>query len=201
MSYRYTLLMLVDSNLKRAKVGRNCPKTPPYFRCAGDVICTYTVNLGMRTWPSVEMIKERQYTDIVIALGMNHCKQLNDYGESQGRAISELVGFYQDLRRYVPMARLYYVEVPPSVDSRINANIQRYNRTMCMMLSSIRVTVVTVPEQFYAEDGTLKLEYARPRELLPGFRGQMLHLSDDAQNIYGYAIQRVICRTARKRMR
>ena len=70
------------------------------------------------------------------------------------------------------------------------------------MLASIWVTIVTVPEQFNAEDGTLKAEYARPRELLTGSRADRSYmmLRDDAQNIYGYVIQRVICKTT-KRMR
>ena len=71
MSYK---LCFIDSNLKRIKVGRNCPREPPYFRCAGDVFCPYTVNPGLRTWPSMARIVREQYTDIVIALGMNHCK-------------------------------------------------------------------------------------------------------------------------------
>ena len=60
------------------------------------------------------------------------------------------------------------------------------------MLASIWVTVVTVPEQFNAEDGTLKPEHARPRELLTGSRADRSYmmLRDDVQNIYGYIIYR-----------
>jgi hypothetical protein len=122
----YNLLLLVDSNLKRAKVGRRCPKQAPYFRCNGDVNCIYKVDKSHAAWPSVAYIREKQYTDIVIALGMNHCRILDDNGESQGRAVSELFGFYQELQHCVPMARLYFVKVPPSVDTMINRNIQRY---------------------------------------------------------------------------
>lgn len=133
---------------------------------------------------------------------MNHCKILNDGGESQGQAVADLYEFYQSLLRQRPMKlRLYFVKVPPSVDSRINDNIRRYNNTMCMMLSKSKVTIVHVPEQFYAEDGTLKTEYARASELWSGYRGQRLHLSDEAQNVHCYVIQRVICKTARQRVR
>ena len=194
------VLLLVDSNLKRLKVGKNCPKHVPHFRCAGDNECVYKVDLNHRLWPSLDMIKQKQYTDIVIGLGMNHCKILNDSGESQGQAISDLFGFFQDMLRQKDV-RLYFVKVPPSVDSRINDNIQRYNRTMCMLLSKYKVTIVHVPEQFYAEDGTLKIEYARASELRTDFHGQKLHLSNDAQNVLCYVIQRVICKRARERMR
>ena len=197
---RMKVLLLVDSNLKRLKVGRSCPKLVPYFRCAGDNECVYKVDLNHRSWPSIEKIRQRQYTDVVIALGMNHCKILNDDGESQGRAVSELFEFYLEMLRQTEV-RLYFVKVPPSVDSRINDNIRRYNSTMCMLLSKYKVTIVHVPEQFYADDGTLKTEYARANELRTDFHGQKLHLSNDAQNVYCYVIQRVICKTAGKRKR
>ena len=113
----------------------------------------------------------------------------------------ELNEYYRELRSRVPNARLYYVKVPPSVDGEINANIQRYNRTMCLMLGNLAVTIVPVLAHLYAEDGRLKPEYARQRELQVGYAGQKLHLSDEAQNKQGYVIQRVICKTAKQRMR
>jgi hypothetical protein len=69
------------------------------------------------------------------------------------------------------------------------------------MLSSLQVTIVHVPEHFFADDGTLKPEYARAKEMQVGFSGQKLHLSDKAQNQHGFVIQRVICKTAKRRMR
>ena len=200
--FRMKVLLLVDSNLKRLKVGKTCPKEIPYFRCDGDNLCLYKVVPNHRSWPTLALINQQRYTDIVVALGMNHCKILNDCGESQGQAVADLFEFYQKVLCHASInVRMYFVEVPPSVDSRINDNIQRYNSTMCMMLSKSKVNIVHVPKQFYAEDGTLKTEYARNSELRSDYHGQKLHLSDEAQNLHCYVIQRVICKTARRRMR
>ena len=149
------------------------------MRCIGDVVCSYTVNRKFSGWPDMEVVKDKQYSDLVVALGMNHCKI---GGENQKAAMRELEGYFISLRAVCPLRRLYYIMVPLSYDSRINSNTNVYNRVMCERVMNLKVNFIHIPPHIYDVVGKLKADCARQSELRPGYRGQMLHLSNSAQN-------------------
>ena len=190
--------LLVDSNFKRLTIGEKCVKQVPYLRCRGNVFCTYVINRRHLDWPSITDIKERRYTDLLIALGINHCKH---GGENQAKAVSALLDYYREVRATCPDVRLYWVQVPPSMDPRINSNVHEFNERVTRVVRTYGVNTVYVPKQFYDEAGGLKPEFARPRELKLWYTGYKLHLSDDAQNTYCYVIGRVISKVTRQRIR
>ena len=61
------------------------------MRCIGDVVCSYTVNRKYPGWPDIEVVSDKQYSDLVVALGMNHCK---NGGENQRAALQELEAYF-----------------------------------------------------------------------------------------------------------
>ena len=190
--------VLVDSNLKRLRIGIDCARIAPYMRCNGDVVCSYTVDRRFPGWPDISVVKDKQYSDLVVALGMNHCKI---GGENQRVAMRELEGYFVSLRSACPDIRLYYVMVPPSYDSRINKNINVFNRVLCEKVVDIGVHIVRIPSHFYDDSGKLKADCARQSELRPGYRGHMLHLNCSAQNKLCFVLIRVISKVSRQRLR
>ena len=189
---------LVDSNLKRLRIGADCARVAPYMRCNGDVVCSYTVNRKYPGWPDIEDVKDKQYSDLVVALGMNHCKI---GGENQRVALRELEAYFVSIRAACPDIRLYYVMVPPSYDIKINSNVNVYNRVMCERVMNLNVNIIHIPPHFYDVVGKLKADCARQSELRPGYRGQMLHLSNSAQNKLCFVIIRAISKVSRQRLR
>ena len=199
---RWNLCLIVDSNLKHVRLGinsrqGNVPK--PYLRCPGDVFCVYKVDQTHRDWPSISFIQEKQYTDVVIALGINHCCHGS---ASQDKAISDLQNLYTEYRRSLPGVRLYFVNVPPSLNLRTSLNAIRFNSQMAMILQSLNVPVVEVPGILFAGDGTLDPAFARSNELEQGFpHNRKLHLNREGQSMVVYKIKRTLCVTANMRMR
>ena len=53
------------------------------------MVCSYTVNRKYPGWPDIEVVKDKQYSDLVEALGMNHC-QIG--GKNQRAAMREREG-------------------------------------------------------------------------------------------------------------
>ena len=49
---------------------------------------------------------------------MNHCKHV---GENHFKAVNALLEYYKEVRAACPDVRLYWVQVPPSLDPRINS--------------------------------------------------------------------------------
>ena len=194
------ICLIVDSNLKTIRIGKTCPKVKPYIRCDGRVYCPYkVVKPGDREIPTVAEIQEERFTDVVIALGMNHCRY---GGEDQGKAIGDLYHLFKVYSRALPGVRFYHVLVPPSLSERINDNITRFNNTMSVMLTSIKgLTTVRVPRVLYAHSGLLSLAYARFCETVAGFPDdKKLHINDDGQSKVVYCIIRAVSKSANKRL-
>ena len=196
---RWNICLLVDSNLKNVGIGMDKCGVPPYLRCSGDIFCVYKVEPNCSKWPSISYIQQRRYTDIVIALGINHCCKSRD---SQDKAISVLSELYAQYRHALPGIRLYFVHVPPSLNSKTSFNAKRFNDSMDTVLDSLKVPVVKLPEKLFTENGTLNPEYARHSELAPSFPDhRRLHLNREAQSMVVCRIKRTLCVTANKRMR
>ena len=194
------ICLIVDSNLKSIRLGKACPKVKPYIRCDGRIYCPYkVVEPGTGQMPTVAEIQENRFTDIVIALGMNHCRY---GGEDQGKAIGDLYHLFKVYSRISPGVRLYHVLVPPSLSVRINENITRFNKTMSVMLTSIQgLTTVRVPPILYAHTGLLNVAYARHDETITGYPDdKKLHLNDEGRSMVVYRIIRAVSRTANKRI-
>ena len=115
----------------------------------------------------------------------------------------ELNDIYRKYLRELPGIRLYHVMVPPSLSVRINANINRFNNTMALMMQSIpKVNIVTMPPTLYAESGLLCEKYARSNERLPGYPDRKkLHLNTDGVIHIVYRIARAISISSGKRIR
>ena len=192
--------LVVDSNLKTVNIGVRTQRIKPYIRTNGQIYCTYVIDNKSPSWPRMDEIRERRYTEIIIALGINHCKVGED---NQGRAILELIEIYRRYLREIPGIRIYHVMVPPSLSIRINGNIDRFNKTMALMLQSIpQIVIVTMPPVLYAESGLLCENYARSNEKLPGFPDRKkLHLNAEGVIKIVYRIIRAISITTGKRIR
>lgn len=202
-SNQINVCALVDSNLKNLRFGvqlqgQASNTSSPYLKCAGQIHCVYTVN--SRDWPSIGLIQARRYTDIVIALGINHCREHS--GRFQEQAVSTLVDLYRHYKAELPDVRLYYVQVPPSLTMSISRKAADFNRAVSADLRSLGVAIVEVPEVLFAQNGTLNPRYARVSELAPSFPDdKRLHLNEDGQRLVVFKIQRTLCRTANIRMR
>ena len=46
---------------------------------------------GLVGWPDIKVVKDKQYSDLVVTLGMNHSKIV---GENQRAAMRELEGYF-----------------------------------------------------------------------------------------------------------
>jgi hypothetical protein len=197
---RWNLCLIVDSNLKHVQLGSNGRKgNRPYLSCPGDVFCVYKVDPTCKDWPSIPLIQEKQYTDLVIALGINHCCRSIT---SQDKAISDLRNLFTEYRRSLPNVRLYFVHVPPSLNTRTSVNAKRFNDSMTAILQSLNVQAVEVPERLFTVAGTLDPLYARSSELAPQFpHDRKLHLNREGQRMVVYRIKRTLSVTANMRMR
>ena len=194
------ICLIVDSNLNSVRLGKTCPKVKPYIRCDGRIYCPNTVvEPGDRQMPTVAEIQEQRFTDVVIALGMNHCRY---GGENQGKAIGDLYHLFKVYSQASPGVRFYHVLVPPSLSERINDNITRFNNTMSEMLTSIKgLTTVRVPRALYAHSGLLSIAYARLNETVAGYPDdEKLHLNEDGKSMVVYCILRAVGKAANKRI-
>lgn len=190
---------IVDSNLKDLRIGKGCARIKPYIKCDGRVYCPYVVNNKSRQMPTVKEIQEQEFTDIVIALGMNHCKL---GAENQEKALLDLADLFRHFRNSLHQVRLYHVLVPPSLSTRINNNIIRFNKTIQLLLNNVSgLKVIRIPTALYAHTGVLSVAYARLSETVAGFPdGKKLHINQAGQSKLVYNIIRVISRAANKRL-
>ena len=187
------MCLIVDSNLKGIQIGHTGFKVAPYIRCSGKVYCPYTVEPRSVHWPTVDDIRSKQYTDIVIALGINHCK-LRDTEQPWVGSANLLCDLFMQYISELPGVRLYCLAVPPSLSRYTNENVIIFNSIVKSRLVRTSVVMVSIPSRLYGTDGLLNHEYARESEMGRGFPDhKKLHL-----NAMGVAIlTHCICRKVR----
>ena len=197
----FKLCMTVDSNLNKVHVGADILKVKPYIRCPGKMYCTYTVNKLHHSWPTLLQLKENHFTDIVISLGLNHCK-LRDGGRSLRSAVSRLSEIFRQYGSELPGVRLYCVQVPPSLSRITTDNANVFNRTLSEKLQGTNVKIIEMPDILYDSHGLLKDKYARASET--GVRTpeiMKLHLNTEGLSIITYWIIKAMRHASGKRLR
>ena len=170
------VLFLVDSNLKSLKVGLGCSKIRPYLRVDGVVLRLFVAD----NMPSNKYIMERDFTDVVVNLGINHAK----FGPRRMIGGKDaIVRFFQDVRERLPSVRCYYLKSPPSVDPQISANVAQFNKMVVDGVRSSNVAVIDMPSLLYGEAGCLKARYASEWTT-------KLHYTDEAKGMVVSKISR-----------
>lgn len=108
---------------------------------------------------------------------------------------------YRQFRAELPDVRLYYVEVPPSLNLEINQKANRFNRAMSYGLGS-DVTVVKNAGNRFAANGGLDPRFARACELAPDFEHhRRLHLNQDGQRLVVVQIKKALSRSSNVNLR
>lgn len=191
--------MIVDSNLRHLVVepGMHRDQKPPFIRCPGQVYCPYVIDVTSPSWPTVDQLAS--YTDIVIALGINHCKLREEF--QWKKSANDLVKVFDDLIQLLPQVRLYCVEVPPSLSQNISRKSAAFNASVASKISE-SVCVVKIPQVLFDEHGLLKSQYARKTELRHNFPdAKKLHLDESGVGILTYWITSAIRHRSGKRIR
>ena len=164
-------LFLVDSNLKYLHIGApyiykksktiiSCNTL--YLRCNGDVKVVYVVNEKDKDWPKIESLSK--YTDVVIALGINHAK-FNRHGSI--KASKELAAIVDRYRLSFPSLRIHIVPSLPSLNEETTRCSEIFNDTF---VNSIKadVHIVNLPRELKitsgAKKGCLNEQFARENE-------------------------------------
>ena len=195
MARNFNLCLIVDSNLKDIHVGQGKPDLSvypdrPMIKVKGDVYCPYTVSPQNPSWPKLAQLKAQQYTDIVVTVGINHCKPnySGRYIEGHISAACRLSELFLMYSRELPGVRLYFIDTPPSLNLDTSRNVQQFNAAV---RQTSGVVFIDMPPSIFCERRLLLLPtYAREREVPPSFPShKKLHLNATAKK---YVVQRLI---------
>ena len=197
---KLNLCLIVDSNLKGTQLGSGIrPRDKPYIRCRGRVFCPYIVDPHCNLWPAMSHIKESSYTDIVIALGMNHCKK-RSADKPWISAAHKLCETLLSYEKQIPGVRVYCVPVPPSLSAETTKNAEEFNAILRSKLCGTLVQIVSIPNTLYGSDGLLLPKFARPGEEFKADTSK-LHLNNQGLQILTYSVCKSIRKFSGKRLR
>ena len=185
------VLLIGDSNLKKVRLNGSCGFSLPWD---GHMETTYTLCPRPVRWPQDNDVVARHYTDVVIALGLNHCRHS---GRGWLEAAGLLTAQLRHYREIVPFTRLYCLLPPPSLSKGTAARVDLF-RILVLSCKVAGVTYVEHPPQLYTVEYTLQQQYAAERELQGLVRGEhrLLHMNADGVRLVVALLIKVIRRAS-----
>ena len=142
--------------------------------CDGDKKIVYVVD--REKFPTFQTLIAGGYSDVVVALGINHCRRAGEWLDAAGR----MVAIMRSVRRVLPGVRLYCMLPPPSLDEDVAARANLFGLRVGALLRGCRadVAVIEPDSRLYTPEGLLNPLYARASELRGSVTGdRRLHLN------------------------